>query len=509
MTVSTETLSKAVTAASVVAGTPIDFNGNVFSTDDLAVYYNGDQLATYSTDYTVTLASDFTSAQVTPTAALVAKLNGTDDLLIRRDIALLQPTNLPINSKFPETSLERFMDKVIALFQQVEDKFQRSLLTSAGEANRNLELPAAITGRALTWAADGSLENSDANLADLDAALAAATAAQTAAESARDAALSAYDNFDDRYLGVKASAPVVDNDGDPLAAGALYFDSTLGAMQVYSGSSWAAPAAELSPAGAAINALTAAANKIPLFSSASAATLLDFVDEDDMASNSATAVPSQQSVKAYVDNSAPDGATGDVGYVEFNASGTFTKASYPGAKSFEAIVQGPGGDGAFGDYGAGRGGGAGGAGGQAIKIFNPADLAASITVTINSTKAEFGHTTPVVGNAGSNGSSEDGGAGGTATGGDLNYTGESGEDAEDNTNNRSAAGGRGGSPIGLYPLGAGGHPGSNSNVAGSSDMGGENGQGYGSGGGGAACNDTGSGGKGSGAPGYVLVRVNY
>src|SRR6056300_1710814 len=35
-----------------------------------------------------------------------------------------------------------------------------------------------------------------------------------------------YDNFDDRYLGVKASAPLVDNDGDALITGALYFDST-------------------------------------------------------------------------------------------------------------------------------------------------------------------------------------------------------------------------------------------------------------------------------------------
>jgi hypothetical protein len=237
---------------------------------------------------------------------------------------------------------------------------------------------------------------------------------------------------------------------------------------------------------------------------------IEIKDEDNMASNSAVAIPTQQSVKAYVDNNLPPaGATGIAEYVQFTASGSFTKASYTDAKSFEVIVQGPGRDGAFGDYGDGRGGGGGGAGGQAIKVFNPADLAASVSVTINSTKAEFGHTTAVVGNAGSAGSSENGGAGGTATGGDLNFTGESGEDAEDNTNNRASGGGRGGSPIGLFPLGVGGHRGANSNNAGSLDMNGENGQGYGSGGGGAACNDTGSGGKGSGAPGYVLIKVNY
>ena len=47
-------------------------------------------------------------------------------------------------------------------------------------------------------------------------------------------------------------------------------------------------------------ALTWAANKILMFTSASAVSTLDFKDEDDMASDSATSLPSQQSVKAYV-----------------------------------------------------------------------------------------------------------------------------------------------------------------------------------------------------------------
>lgn len=68
----------------------------------------------------------------------------------------------------------------------------------------------------------------------------AAGNAQTAAEAARDATLAAYDNFDDRYLGAKTSDPTLDNDGNALIAGALYFNSVSGIMKLYTGSAWVA-----------------------------------------------------------------------------------------------------------------------------------------------------------------------------------------------------------------------------------------------------------------------------
>jgi len=60
-----------------------------------------------------------------------------------------------------------------------------------------------------------------------------AEAAQTAAEAAQAAAELVYDNFDDRYLGAKATDPALDNDGDALIDGALYFDTANNVMKVY------------------------------------------------------------------------------------------------------------------------------------------------------------------------------------------------------------------------------------------------------------------------------------
>jgi len=67
----------------------------------------------------------------------------------------------------------------------------------------------------------------------------AANSATAAASSATDAAAS-YDDFDDRYLGAKTTAPALDNDGDALITGALYFNTTSDIMFVYGGSGWQA-----------------------------------------------------------------------------------------------------------------------------------------------------------------------------------------------------------------------------------------------------------------------------
>ena len=63
--------------------------------------------------------------------------------------------------------------------------------------------------------------------------------ARDAAQAAAASLVTSLDNFDDKYLGSKTSEPSVDNDGDALVVGALYYLVGTG-MQVYDGTDWIA-----------------------------------------------------------------------------------------------------------------------------------------------------------------------------------------------------------------------------------------------------------------------------
>ena len=65
-----------------------------------------------------------------------------------------------------------------------------------------------------------------------------ASNAANAANAARDAALVAADNFDDVYLGSKTTDPTLDNDGNALTAGDLYYNSVGTVLKYYTGSAW-------------------------------------------------------------------------------------------------------------------------------------------------------------------------------------------------------------------------------------------------------------------------------
>jgi len=115
-----------------------------------------------------------------------------------------------------------------------------SASNSASTATTQASNASTSASNAATSASNAATSESNAATSESNASTYASNAstAQTAAEAARDAALAAADNFDDTYLGAKASDPSVDNDGDPLNAGDLYFNTSSNVLKYYDGSAW-------------------------------------------------------------------------------------------------------------------------------------------------------------------------------------------------------------------------------------------------------------------------------
>ena len=96
---------------------------------------------------------------------------------------------------------------------------------------------ATTSGNSATASANSATASANSATTSGNSATASANSATASANSATAAAASA-DAFDDIYLGSKSSDPSTDNDGDALAAGMLYFNTTDDLLRVYTGSAW-------------------------------------------------------------------------------------------------------------------------------------------------------------------------------------------------------------------------------------------------------------------------------
>jgi hypothetical protein len=138
----------------------------------------------------------------------------------------------------------------------------------------------------LGYTSDDITVDLDAAVADAEAAQAGAEAAQTAAEAAQAATENIFDQFGDQYLGPKASDPTVDNDGDPLTEGDIYFNTTDDVLKFYSGAAWVAPE---------VIATTAASNAAASASAASTSASNASTSETNAAASAASAAASLDS----------------------------------------------------------------------------------------------------------------------------------------------------------------------------------------------------------------------
>jgi hypothetical protein len=112
--------------------------------------------------------------------------------------------------------------------------------TSASNAASSASAASTSASNAATSETNAAASASTASTQASNAATSAtaASGSATSAASSAAAAASALDSFDDRYLGTKTSDPTLDNDGNALVAGALYFSTTQNVMKVYDGASW-------------------------------------------------------------------------------------------------------------------------------------------------------------------------------------------------------------------------------------------------------------------------------
>ena len=123
-----------------------------------------------------------------------------------------------------------------------------SAASSATTATTQASAASTSATNAATSATNAQTSETNAASSATSAASSAtsASSAQTAAEAAQAAAELAADNFDDTYLGAKASDPTLDNDGDALTTGDLYFNTSSNELKVYNGSSWQTAAVDSS-----------------------------------------------------------------------------------------------------------------------------------------------------------------------------------------------------------------------------------------------------------------------
>lgn len=205
---------------------PYNFTFEILTQTDIAVYKNS-TLLTLTTDYTVTI-----NVNGTGSITLVSAATGSDKITIVGDRGIQRTTDFVTGGDLFANTLNQELDALTIYSQQIDEKADRGLkapVTDPTDINMTLPVKASRLGKVLSF--DATTGDPIASITASEVSNAQTYATNAAASAA--AAAASYDSFDDRYLGAKATDPTVDNDGNALIDGALYFDTTNNVMKVY------------------------------------------------------------------------------------------------------------------------------------------------------------------------------------------------------------------------------------------------------------------------------------
>jgi len=190
-------------------------------------------------------ATSATNAATSATAAATSETNAAtseSNASTSETNAATSATNAATSATSASTSATSATASATTATTKASEASTSATNAATSETNAATSATTATTKatEAATSATTATTKASEASTSATNAATSATAAqtAQTAAEAAQTAAETAADNFDDTYLGAKASDPSVDNDGDALTAGDLYFNTTNNVLRVYTGSAW-------------------------------------------------------------------------------------------------------------------------------------------------------------------------------------------------------------------------------------------------------------------------------
>jgi len=208
--------------------------------------------ATSATSSANSASNSATSASASANSALTSAANAA----ISESDAASHAASAASSESNAATSATNALSSENAAFASEQAAAISATSASTSATNAATSATAASTSASNAATSATSAANSATNAAT--SATQAATSETNAANSATSAATSAsnasaseisalesltqvsniYDQFDDRYLGSKTSAPTLDNDGNALLEGALYWNSVSKVMYVFNGTSW-------------------------------------------------------------------------------------------------------------------------------------------------------------------------------------------------------------------------------------------------------------------------------